>query len=40
MRRTQCGKTEATWLWVACDARTKLIPAFTLGPRTQALADQ
>jgi len=32
------GKTEAAWLWVACDARTKLIPTFTLGPRSQALA--
>ncbi len=26
--------------WIACDARTKLIPAFTLGSRTQALAHQ
>jgi transposase-like protein/IS1 family transposase len=34
------GATEATWLWVACDAQSKLIPAFTLGPRTQALAHQ
>ena len=31
---------EAAWLWVACDARTKIIPAFTLGPRTQAKAHQ
>jgi transposase len=37
------GVAEAAWLpapgciwqvWVACDARTKLIPAFALGPRT------
>ncbi len=34
------GMTEAAWLWVACDARTKLIPAFALGGRTQALAHQ
>jgi IS1 family transposase len=34
------GTTEAAWLWVACDARTKLIPAFALGPRTQGLAHQ
>lgn len=34
------GQAEAAWLWVACDARTKLIPVFTLGPRTQALAHQ
>jgi IS1 family transposase len=34
------GAAEAAWLWVACDARTKLIPAFSLGPRTQAMAHQ
>lgn len=34
------GMAEAAWLWVACDATTKLIPAFALGPRTQALAHQ
>ena len=34
------GMAEAAWLWVACDATTKLIPAFALGPRTQALAYQ
>ena len=34
------GATEAAWLWIACDAGTKLIPAFMLGPRTQALAHQ
>jgi transposase-like protein/IS1 family transposase len=34
------GAAEAAWLWVACDARTKLIPAFVLGPRTQTLANQ
>jgi IS1 family transposase len=26
------------WLWVAIDAKTKFIPAFTLGPRTQDMA--
>jgi IS1 family transposase len=30
------GAMEVAWLWVACDARTKLIPAFAQGPRTQA----
>lgn len=34
------GATEAAWLWLACDARTKIIPAFALGPRTQAKAHQ
>jgi transposase-like protein len=34
------GVAEAAWLWVACDARTKIIPAFVLGPRTQAMAHQ
>jgi transposase-like protein len=34
------GQLDAGWLWVACDARTKLIPAFALGARTQALAHQ
>lgn len=29
------GAAEAAWLWIACDARTKLIPAFSLGPRTR-----
>jgi IS1 family transposase len=27
-----------TWLWLALDPRTKLIPAFALGPRTQQTA--
>jgi hypothetical protein len=34
------GHVEAAWLWVACDARTKLIPAFALGTRTQVFAHQ
>jgi IS1 family transposase len=34
------GAMEVAWLWVACDARTKLIPAFAQGPRTQAVAHQ
>jgi IS1 family transposase len=34
------GTAEAVWLWVACDARTKLIPAFQFGARTQGLAPQ
>jgi transposase-like protein/IS1 family transposase len=34
------GQLDAGWLWVACDTRTKLIPAFALGARTQALAHQ
>ena len=28
----------APWVWVACDAKTKLIPVLQLGPRTQAMA--
>jgi hypothetical protein len=36
------GMAEAAWLWVACDARTRVrvIPAFRLGPHTQAVAHQ
>jgi transposase-like protein/IS1 family transposase len=34
------GVNDLTWLWVACDAGTKLIPAFALGARTQAFAHQ
>lgn len=34
------GAAEAKWLWIACDARTKLIPAFALGARTQEFAHQ
>ena len=34
------GTVEAKWLWIASDARTKLIPAFALGARTQAFAHQ
>lgn len=40
LRLKLCGATEATRLWIAGDARTKLIPAFALGPRNQALAHQ
>jgi hypothetical protein len=29
-----------TWLWIGCDAGTKLILAFTLGARSQLLAHQ
>jgi IS1 family transposase len=32
------GANDLTWLWMACDAGTKLIPAFALGARTQAYA--
>jgi IS1 family transposase len=31
---------EAKWLWIASDARTKLVPAFALGARTQEFAHQ
>jgi IS1 family transposase len=34
------GAADLTWLWIACDAGTKLIPAFALGSRTQAFAHQ
>jgi IS1 family transposase len=30
--------TRVTWLWLALDPRSKLIPAFALGPRTQLTA--
>ncbi len=40
LRIKMWGPVEAAWLWVACDARTKLIPAFALGARTQAFAHQ
>ena len=26
------------WVWIACDAKTKLIPVLQLGPRTQEMA--
>jgi transposase-like protein len=32
------GAAEAKWLWLASDARSKLIPAFTVGARTQEAA--
>lgn len=28
------------WTWIALDADTKLVPAFAIGDRTQAMADQ
>jgi IS1 family transposase len=31
-------RERVTWLWLALDPRTKLIPAFALGPRTQQTA--
>lgn len=34
------GANDLTWLWIACDAGTKRIPAFALGARTQAYAHQ
>jgi transposase-like protein len=36
------GAAEAKWLWIACDARTRVrvIPAFALGARTQDFAHQ
>ena len=34
------GAAEAAWLWIACDAITKIISASTLGPRTQAMAQE
>jgi IS1 family transposase len=38
LRTTLRNKGQAVWLWLALDARTKLIAAAELGPRTQALA--
>jgi transposase-like protein len=28
LRLKLCGAAKAAWLWIACDARTKCIPAF------------
>jgi IS1 family transposase len=40
MRLKLKGMADVAWLWVACDARTRVrvIPAFAVGSRTQALA--
>ena len=38
LRTTLRNKGQEVWLWLALDARTKLIAAAELGPRTQALA--
>ena len=32
------ARERVTWLWLALDPRTKLIPALALGPRTQHTA--
>lgn len=40
LRLRQRGMAEAAWLWIACDARTKLILAFALGVRTQEFAHR
>jgi len=32
------ARERVTWLWLALDPRTKLIPALALGPRTQQTA--
>jgi IS1 family transposase len=36
------GREEAgdVWTWIALDAETKLVPAFAIGGRNQAMADQ
>lgn len=38
LRTTLRNKEQEVWLWLALDARTKLIAAAELGPRTQAFA--
>jgi transposase-like protein len=40
LRLKLAGQAEGAWLWVACDARTKLIRAFARGARTQPFAHQ
>src|SRR5512135_3534857 len=35
--RLRCAK-EVLWLWLAIDARTKILPVLHLGPRTQHMA--
>jgi IS1 family transposase/transposase-like protein len=35
--RLRCAK-EVLWLWLAIDARTKILPVLQLGPRTQHMA--
>jgi IS1 family transposase len=35
--RLRCAK-EVLWLWMAIDARTKILPVLQLGPRTQHMA--
>ncbi len=37
--RLRCAK-EVLWLWLAIDARTKIVPVLYLGPRTQHMAHR
>ena len=37
--RLRCAK-EVLWLWLAIDARTKILPVLQLGPRTQHMAHR
>ena len=36
--RLRCAK-EVLWLWLAIDARTKMLPVLELGPRTHQMVD-
>jgi IS1 family transposase len=38
LRTTLRDKGHEVWIWIACDARTKVIAAVQFGPRTQVLA--
>jgi IS1 family transposase len=38
LRTTLRNKGQEVWMWIACDAKTKVIAAVQFGPRTQVLA--
>jgi len=38
LRTRLCGCRQVLWLWLAIDARTKILPVLQLGPRTQHMA--
>jgi IS1 family transposase len=37
LRTTLRDKSQEVWIWIACDAQTKVIASVQLGPRTQVL---
>jgi IS1 family transposase len=40
LRTTLRDKGQEVWIWIACDAKTEVIAAVQMGPRTQALAHR